>query len=664
MMQEVCCERKGEDAPVSLTTKYPHVFQPITIGSMTLKNRVHFAPLVSNHAETLSGACTNDLIEFVGAQARSGVGLVTIGSSPIDFDRARDFYGCLSVVGESDVAGLSLLADEAHRYDAKLSIELTHAGAISDPALLAGPAFAPSVIPGIHNPSTTKEIDRAEMDEVKQHWVDCVRRVKEAGFDMAMIHGGHMNLFASFLTPLLNRRTDEYGGSPKSRMRFPLEILEACREKVGRDFNLEMRLSGDERVAGGVSLEERIEFLNAASPYIDLVNISTGGFMDPLALAYTHPGYYLPRSLNVETAAKIKQGITIPVSVTGGIATIEEAEEILASGKADIVAMAKALIADQDLVTKARRGKAGDIRPCLRCLECMRGPFGAPLRCAVNPQAGRELKYREIPTARKKKRVLVIGGGPAGMTAARTACERGHDVTLWEKSDKLGGRFYEAASMPQKDTFRAHIDWAIRSTNKSGAKIVLGKEATPATIAAEAPDAVIVAVGAKFVTPRITGIDLPQVMTVSEADLGTRPVGETVVVCGGGLSGSECAIALSMAGKKVKVVDILPEDALCRDISIFTRFALLKLMKDNGIKRVQGSVDAITSTSVIVTLPDGSATELPADTVVVAFGLRPDVAAVEPLLDVIPESYLVGDCHKVGKIYSANHDAFNVAVEV
>ncbi len=281
-------------------------------------------------------------------------------------------------------------------------------------------------------------------------------------------------------------------------MRFPLEVLEACREEVGRDFNLEMRLSGDERVPGGVSLEERIEFLNAATPYIDLVNISTGGFMNPLALAYTHPGYHLPHMLNVETAAKIKQGITIPVSVVGGITTIEEAEEILASGKADIVAMAKALIADQDLVTKAKRGKADEIRPCLRCLECMHGPFGAPLRCAVNPQAGRELKYREIPMARKKKRVLVIGGGPAGMTAARTACERGHDVTLWEKSDKLGGRLYEAASMPQKDTFRSYIDWAIRATNKSGAEIVLGKEATPDAVAAEAPDAVIVAVGAEF----------------------------------------------------------------------------------------------------------------------------------------------------------------------
>ena len=654
---------------------YPHVFRPITVGALTIKNRIQYAPVVSNHAETLTGAFTHDLLAFVGAQARSGAGLVTIGSSPIDFDRARDFYGCLSVTRDTDTGGLSLLADEVHRYGAKLSIELTHAGAISNFRYPNGPAFAPSVIPGIHDPATTKQIDRDEMDEVKQHWVDCIRRLKIAGFDMAMIHAGHMNLFASFLTPLLNHRTDEYGGTPENRMRFPLEILAACREEAGPAFGLEMRISGDERTEGGVSLDERVQFLNAAAAYIDLVNISTGGFLNPLAIAYTHPSYHLPRLLNVETAAKIKEQIPIPVSVVGGIVTIDEAEEILAAGKADMVAMAKSLMADQELVTKARLGKADEIRPCLRCLDCMRHPHkGAPFRCAVNPVTGRELQYREIPPARTKKRVLVVGGGPAGMMAARTAVARGHEVTLWERSDRLGGRLFECASLPLKDTYPPYIDWAVRTTNGCGAKVVLGKEAIPEAIAEEAPDAVIVAVGAELIMPPIDGIDLPHVVTVVDADLGLKPVCANVVVCGGGLSGSECALGLAMQGKTVKVVDVLPEEELCQDISFFARIALFKLMADHGIERVQGRMERITPNGVEVALAEGAtapelpiegaAMELPADTVVMALGLRPDMSRVQPLVDVIPESYLVGDCNNGKGIFDAHRQAFDVAVEV
>jgi 2,4-dienoyl-CoA reductase-like NADH-dependent reductase (Old Yellow Enzyme family)/thioredoxin reductase len=646
-------------------TPFPHVFEPIRIGTMTLKNRVQFSPLVSGHAETVTGASNPELVEFLGAQARSGVGLVTIGSSPIDFDRARDYFGCLSVTRDSDVCDLSVIAEEVHRYGAKLSIELTHAGAIGDKGCLNGPALVPSVIPRFHDPSRTKEVDRAEMDEVREHWVACVRRVRKAGFDMAMIHGAHGNLFASFLSPALNQRTDDYGGSAENRMRFPLEVLRACRQEVGCRLNLELRLSGDERIEGGTSLEERIGFIEAASEYIDLVVVSSGMFMDAQAVKFMIPSYHLPHLVNVETAARIKAAVSVPVSVVGGVCTIAEAEQVLASGKADMVAMARALVADQDLVTKARRGRAADIRPCLRCLECLRGPsVGSPLRCAVNPQAGRELKYREVSLARRRKKVLIVGGGPAGMTAARTAVERGHDVTLWEKADRLGGRLYEASALPQKDTFRAYIDWAVRATLACGAHVALGTEATPEAVAAEAPDALIVAAGAPLAPPPFPGADLPSVITVVDADLGRRPVGERVLVVGGGVSGSECAAALAMEGRTVTVVDVLPRKALCWDLVDLTRIALFKLMQDHGVERVQARVDEITPVGVTATLPDGAAAQLPADTVVLACGLRPDSAALQALLDAVPESYLVGDGNNVGSIFTANRDAFDVAVEV
>ena len=338
-------------------------------------------------------------------------------------------------------------------------------------------------------------------------------------------------------------------------------------------------------------------------------------------------GYHFPHLLNVETAAKIKQGVSLPVSVVGGITTIDEAEAILAAGKADIVAMAKALIADQDLVTKARLGEADEIRPCLRCLECAYGGLiGTPLRCAVNPQAGREVKYREIPLARRKKRVLVIGGGPAGMTAARTACERGHDVTLWEKSDRLGGRLYEAAALPQKDTARAYIDWAIRSTMKCGATVVLGKEATPAAIEAEAPDAVIVAVGAEFAT----AADRRDRSASRHDRLGGRP-GHEARRARTWWSAAAVSPARNAPpdwpwrARRSRWWTSCPRKPCARTPSISSGSPCSTLMKDKGIERVQGSVRAITATGVVVTLPDGTETaELPADTVVIAFGLRPD----------------------------------------
>jgi NADPH-dependent 2,4-dienoyl-CoA reductase/sulfur reductase-like enzyme len=396
-----------------------------------------------------------------------------------------------------------------------------------------------------------------------------------------------------------------------------------------------------------------------------LVVVSTGGFLSAHAVSHMLPSYHRPHMLNVERAAEIKKSVSLPVSVVGRVTCIEEAEEILAAGKADMVAMARALIADQELVTKAKLGRARDIRPCLGCLECVRGPaIGAPLRCTVNPQAGREVKYREIPLARTKKRVLVIGGGPAGMTAARTLRERGHEVTLWEQSQQLGGRLHEASALPQKDTFRNYVEWAVRTTNASGATIVLGKQATPEAIAAEAPDAVIVAAGAELLRPAIEGIDLPHVVTVSDVDLGLKPTGETVAVCGGGMSGSECALGLAMEGKRVKVVDVLPTKQLCREAIDLVRVALFSLMKQYGVERVQASVDKITASGLTLALPDGAQVELQADSVVLAFGLRPDTSALAPLLDVVPESYLVGDCNKVGSIFGANHDAFNVAVEV
>ncbi len=647
--------------------EYPHVFSPLKVGNMTVKNRIQFSPVVSAHAHALTGEINTDLIEFVGAQARSGAGIVTIGATPVDYDRARDFYGSISVVHDYDIQALKLVADEAHRYGAKLSVELTHAGRIANPVLLNGkPAYVPSIIPEFDAKRHVTQITQKQMQEVIQHFIDAVRRCREAGFDMVMIHGAHGNLLSSFLSPVFNRRIDSYGGTAENRMRFPLELLEAVRESVGDRLRIEYRISGYERMKGCPAIEEIAAFLKKAQRYIDLAHISGGLLIDPQYIIYTIPGYYMPHRLNLEYAIEIRKHLDIPVAVVGGITTIEEAEEILASGKVDIVAMAKSLIADQDLITKAQRGKASEIRPCLRCLNCLNGPHeGAPLRCAVNPRAGREVKYRFVPKADVKKKVMVIGGGPAGMMAAQTAALRGHKVVLYEQSDRLGGRLYEAAAMECKDGFRRYTQWDIRSTLSSGARIRLNCRATPETIAEERPDALIIACGAEHLQPRIEGIDLPQVINVSDADLKKAPIGQRVVVCGGGLSGSECALELKREGKQVTLVDLLPQKDLCRDAFELIRFKLMQDLAESGIETsYESRVVRITPEGVEISGKEGGARLLKADTVVLAFGLVGNEALIQELKDVVAETYLVGDCDHPGNIAGANMDAFNLAVEV
>lgn len=633
---------------------------------MTVRNRLQFSPMVSAHADPETGACTDALVEWIGAQARSGVGIVTIGSSPIDYDRARDFYGCLSIWRESDEAHLKMLAEEAHKYGARISVEMTHAGCIGDPRLLNGrPAFVPSVVPEIHNGMKVKEIEEHEMNELIHHWVSCARRCSNAGFDMVMLHGAHGNLLSSFLSPILNTRKDQYGGSPENRWRFPLKLLSAVRAAVGDKTAIELRISGDERVEGGTLMEERIAFLKEAQKFIDMVIISTGIFTEPHALSMIIPSYYLGNMLNVEWAAEIRKNLKIPVSVVGGITTIDEAESIIASGAADIVAMARPLIADQKLAEKARLGKEEDIRACLRCNQCLTYTcLGAPIRCTVNPTAGMELKHRQIFKAEVKKKVLIAGGGPAGMTAAQYLTRRGHEVTLFEASDKLGGRLYEASALWCKTGFRRYLGWTVKETMRCGAKIVLNTMVTPELIAKEAPDAVIVAVGAEEQRPPIPGINRPNVAYVSEIERRTKEAGVKVVVCGGGVSGSECGIGLAKEGKSVILVDQLSEEKLCGELFMNNRLNLSELINELGIERICGTVRSIRSDSVAIDLKNGGREVLPADTVVIAFGLCVDQRQVADLMSVVPESFMIGDCVEPGTIFNANHTAFAAAMEI
>lgn len=651
---------------MSSFNKYPHVFSPIKIGNMEVKNRIQFSPMVSS-LSTPTGGVSPELLGYIKYQAQSGVGVITIGSTPIDHINGVDFFGALDVTSDDNMTDLRRISEVVHRYGAKVSCELVHAGRSAPKQFRPNsPAIAPSAIPVENGPTDIREMDEKDMETIRNEYCEVAERLMKSGFDMVMVHAAHGNLLAQFMSPKYNQRTDEYGGSFENRVRWPLSVLKAMRERVGKGLCIDMRISGDELVPGGMGIEETKAFIRLAQEYIDTVHVSQGLIVEPKYMPYTMPAFYLPHCHNVKWSEQVKADpeIHIPVTVVGSITTIAEAEEIIASGKADMVAMARQLMCDNKLLYNAYRGMEEKTRPCLRCHECAPADI-VHLRCATNPRLGRESELGEIQPSRTPKKVVVVGGGVAGCMAAKTLVERGHNVTLMEKSDKLGGRLHEISCLSFKFDMRRHLQWLMSSTMECGAKILLNTEATPENIMALAPDAVFVATGADRLTLPIPGMDRANVHHVLDVDTGRVQIGENVVVCGGGLSGTESALQLAMDGKKVTVIDMLPVEQFAKDHSPAPRGMLLQLLERYGVKLIGGvRVCEIGDDGVHVMTQDGTVSVLPCDDVVAAFGMKKNDALLKQMRELLPDVIAVGDCNVVKNIKNANHVAFNMALEL
>lgn len=651
---------------MSSFNKYPHVFSPIKIGNMEVKNRIQFSPMVSS-LSTPTGGVSPELLGYIKYQAQSGVGVITIGSTPIDHINGVDFFGALDVTSDDNMTDLRRISEVVHRYGAKVSCELVHAGRSAPKQFRPNsPAIAPSAIPVENGPTDIREMDEKDMETIREEYCEVAERLMKSGFDMVMVHAAHGNLLAQFMSPKYNQRTDEYGGSFENRIRWPLSVLRAMRERVGKGLCIDMRISGDELVPGGMGIEETKAFIRLAQEYIDTVHVSQGLIVEPKYMPYTMPAFYLPHCHNVKWSEQVKADpeIHIPVTVVGSITTIAEAEEIIASGKADMVAMARQLMCDNKLLYNAYRGMEEKTRPCLRCHECAPADI-VHLRCATNPRLGRESELGEIQPSRTPKKVVVVGGGVAGCMAAKTLVERGHDVTLMEKSDKLGGRLHEISCLSFKFDMRRHLQWLMSSTMECGAKILLNTEATPENIMALAPDAVFVATGADRLTLPIPGMDRANVHHVLDVDTGRVQLGENVVVCGGGLSGTESALQLAMDGKKLTVIDMLPVEQFAKDHSPAPRGMLLQLLEQYGVKLIGGvRVCEIGDDGVHVMAQDGTVSVLPCDDVVAAFGMKKNDALLKQMRELLPDVIAVGDCNVVKNIKNANHVAFNMALEL
>lgn len=478
---------------------------------------------------------------------------------------------------------------------------------------------------------------------------------------MLMVHGGHGWLLNQFFSPYFNKRDDEYGGSLENRCRLAVEVLLAVREAVGPGYPIEFRMSGSELFEGGYNLEEGVRIAQQIEPYIDLLHISAGTYQR--GFGETHPSMFKEHGCNVYLAAEIKKHVSVPVAAIGALNSPEQMEEIISSGKADVVYMARALLADPFLPRKVTENRDDEIVHCLRCFTCMaERAVTSTRRCTVNPLIGRELDGTEVLPAQGKKKVLIAGGGPGGLYAAYTAARRGHKVILCEKEGQTGGILKSEQAIPFKREMYELAGTYTRLALIAGAEIRLHTEVTREYVEKERPDACIIAVGSAPLVPPVPGLDGRNVIIVNDYYLNQDKVTDEVAVFGGGLAGCECAVHLGMEGKKVHIVEMREE--LAPDANVRHRPLLLKEVEKyaavhTGYKGIQ-----VTDQGILCEDREGQRHLVPGTTVICALGQRPRTAMVEELRDSAPYVAVIGDAAKVSTITNAVYWGYHAALDI
>lgn len=659
---------------------FPHLLRAGQIGAMRLRNRLVMSPMETMYG-TPDGLPSQRTCDYFAARAAGGVGLITVGATGID-PLQPETPGGLHLGTDAAVAAHRLLVEAVHEHGAKIQPQIVHAGPDGlGPELHQVSALGPSVIPSYLTGRPCTEITREQLTEVFDLFKAAVRRAAEAGYDGIELHAAHGYMFlGSFLAPQRNRRTDDYAGySARGRIRVVLETLAAIRSEIGDALPITLRISGYERVAGGRPIYETAQLApQLVTAGVDAFHVS-GGVIDRLVTGMVN-GADDGDALNVGAAAAVKQVVDVPVIAVGRIHDPRRAEQILAAGRADFVAMGRPLLADPDLPVKLLTGRVRRVRRCISCENCidaMEQRFSVD--CAINPRTGRERELAIRP-AGHGKRVVVVGGGPAGLEAARVAAERGHRVTLFERAAQLGGALLWAAVLhPENQPF---LTWLRHEIACSDVKVVLNSAASADDITALAPDGVVVATGGVVAVPDIPGVDLPHVRTgpaLRELFAGRRgrlvsptliravtrawmPVGDRVTIVGGDLVALELAEFLAARGHYVSILeagkDIAPEVGPKRKTEHTDRLDRLGVAVHARV-----AVERITAASVVFTPFGGTRRELPADSVVVAGSLQPDTALFDTLVARLPgtEVYAAGDCTGLGLIRKATEDGARAA---
>ncbi len=648
-------------------TRFANLFREGRIGKVKIRNRIVMSPMLA-HFGGVMGEVTQQTIDHYVARAKGGVGLIIVGGTeffPFPTSRLDGYGGSLSVAEDRYKKGFAELTEAVHAWGAKIFLQLSHPGRVQSSGSLRGfqpvsSSPVPATRPGGNYP-TPRALTKGEIYEFMERWAQGAFRAKVAGFDGVNLHMAHGTLMTSFITPLLNKREDEFGGTLENRMRFPTAVVRRIKELCGTDFAVDVRFSADEFKEGGVTPQDSplIAQMFAAAG-VDCINVSSALY-DNLHKSNDIMRY--PEGWKLYIWQAVKRAVHVPTIACGGLKHPDCCEKVLAAGDADFVGLGRALLADPEWPMKATEGRLEDIRPCISCNVCLQYLFttGA-MRCAVNPDWGRGRDFTEMKPAARAKKIMVVGAGPAGMEAARVAALRGHDVTLYDKENQMGGQLLFAAKPAGKDKLLWVRDYLETQLKKLKVKVELGTEVSPELVAIKKPDAVIVATGAEPAIPDIPGVEGKNVVrAIDVLDGRVQLKDQRVVIAGGGMIGTEVGEFLLDRGNKVTIVEMLP--IMAADMEALNRLGLMEALEGRDITMLTNrEVKEITEKGVMVRDKQRGVEQLiEGDIVVLALGSKSVSSLAEKLDGKVDELYTVGDCNEPRRLEQAVYEGSLVA---